>query len=134
MAGTDKELKSLLGGGGKSKIPWQVKLGILGVIELVLWGATLDLSLWLTLSILFLVIGWVCFMDIGNILLTIGVLIFATLLVGTRLGDPMKQISNGVKAIGDEGVGSVGDLNIKLPERTPSSPITTAPTTTTSIP
>jgi hypothetical protein len=111
--------------GGKSKVPGWLKLVILGVLELVLWGATQDFGLWLVLSVFFLGIGWACAQDQGNIILTVVVLVFATLLVGTRFGQPMKAVADGVKGIGDAGSESVGDLNIQLPSS--GSPATTVP-------
>jgi hypothetical protein len=117
----DKDIMKALGGGASKTIPWWLKLGIFLVIELVLWGATLDFGLWLILSVFLLGIGWVCFLDKGNILLTLAVLVFATLLVGTSFGDPMRNIANGVKGIGDTGGKSV--QNVQLP----SGPVTTAP-------
>lgn len=122
----DKDLGKLLGGSASKRIPWQVKVGILAVLELVLWAVTLDLSLWIVLSIFMLGIGWACFIDIGNILMTLAVLVFSVLLVGTAFGEPMKLIANGVKSIGDTGTKSVGDLDIQLPN-SGGTPTTVAP-------
>lgn len=120
----DKDLGKLLGGSGSKRIPWQLKVGVLAVLELVLWAVTLDLGLWLVLSVFMWGIGWACFIDTGNILMTLAVLVFATLLVGTAFGEPMRAVANGVKGFGDTGSKSVGDLDLQLPS-SGSTPVTT---------
>ena len=121
----DKELNSLLGGGGggKGKVPWWVKLGVFLVWELVLWAVSLDWPLFLVLTAFSVGLIWACFQDLGNVLMFLACLVFFTLLVGTSFGTPMRTVANGVRGFGDTGVSSVGNLSNSIPTAT----TTTAP-------
>lgn len=123
----DKDLMKAFGGGASKTIPWWLKLIFFVVFLVVLWGATLDFGLWLVLALFTAGIGWVCFLDKGNILLTLAVLVYATLLVGTAFVGPMKQVADGVKAIGDTSGKSVSNVDIKLPTSDPTTTLAPPP-------
>lgn len=112
---------ALATGGARHPLPLWVKVGIYATLLLADLVLTLpDWKLFVVVTAVGAAIVWACHQDLGNILLTLGVVVLMLFLQATRMEGGFKETGTGIKNL----LGSPVDAGVeKWPDSVPQAPV-----------